>query len=183
VRWTDPRLTVQDGNKEMARSGIEQLLYMIDLAFEGDPSVGCDRNWHSLVVNLESVQDQEWHWVPQGAKRSIFDIVQHVGACKYVYESHAFGDGSMHWDKPGSIPNVTADASPVRVLEWLQEGHTRLRNRVTHLEDDAELLLPRRSNWGVEYETRWLINTMIQHDLYHAGEINHIRALAQGNDA
>ena len=32
-------------------------------------------------------------------------------------------------------------------------------------------------------ETRWLISAMIEHDLYHSGEINHVRALLQGNDA
>jgi len=31
-------------------------------------------------------------------------------------------------------------------------------------------------------ETRWLIGVMIEHDLYHAGEINHLRALRHGND-
>jgi hypothetical protein len=31
-------------------------------------------------------------------------------------------------------------------------------------------------------ETRRVIELMIQHPLYHIGEINHIRALLQGND-
>jgi hypothetical protein len=31
--------------------------------------------------------------------------------------------------------------------------------------------------------TRWSsVVTMIQHDLYHAGEINHLRSLNQGTD-
>ena len=29
---------------------------------------------------------------------------------------------------------------------------------------------------------RWIISVMIEHDVYHAGEINHLRALMQGND-
>ena len=45
------------------------------------------------------------------------------------------------------------------------------------------MLALRKANWGSEYETRWLMATIIEHDLYHAGEINHIRALAQGDDA
>ena len=32
-------------------------------------------------------------------------------------------------------------------------------------------------------ETRWIISVMITHDLYHAGEINHIRCLSQRDDA
>ena len=35
---------------------------------------------------------------------------------------------------------------------------------------------------GEKYEARRLIEIQIQHSLYHVGEINHIRALLQGND-
>jgi hypothetical protein len=31
-------------------------------------------------------------------------------------------------------------------------------------------------------ETRWIIKSMIERDLYHAGEINRMRALRQRND-
>lgn len=48
--------------------------------------------------------------------------------------------------------------------------------------DDGELLRPRRTNWGELKETRWIIGVMIAHDLYHAGEINHLRSLRQGDD-
>jgi len=67
------------------------------------------------------------------------------------------------------------------VVEWLREGHRRLREHVEALDDD-ELSKPRRVNWGEMRETRWIIANMIRHDDYHAGEINHIRAVSQGND-
>ena len=47
---------------------------------------------------------------------------------------------------------------------------------------DAELLRRRKTNWGELAETRWIVSVMIEHDLYHAGEINHIRALRQLDD-
>jgi hypothetical protein len=68
------------------------------------------------------------------------------------------------------------------VVAWLREGQRMLRGSVAALQSDDELLMMRRSNWGQEYETRWLISVMIEHDLYHAGEINHIRAMRQGDD-
>ena len=64
----------------------------------------------------------------------------------------------------------------------MREGQRRLRDDIAALADDADLLQHRRANWGETYETRWLISVMIEHDLYHAGEINHIRALRQRND-
>ena len=87
----------------------------------------------------------------------------------------------MSWDVPGSIPAVDF-TNRDEVVAWLTEGHHRLRNSVAALEDDAELLELRPSYWGEPRAIRWQINTMIQHDLYHAGEINHIRALHQEND-
>ena len=61
------------------------------------------------------------------------------------------------------------------------EGQRRLREHLAALNDD-DLLKLRRANWGEMKETRWLIKTLIEHDVYHAGEINHLRALAQQND-
>lgn len=37
-------------------------------------------------------------------------------------------------------------------------------------------------NWGGELPTRRIIEIMIAHDFYHAGEINHLRALLQDDD-
>jgi DinB superfamily len=160
----------------MGRAAIEQLLYLMDEAFDG---AGHE---HSLLANVRSVKDDHWHWVPPGGSRPIFEIVYHVGICKYVYDNHAFGDGSMRWDKPRSLPGIRREASRDEVVAWVREGQRLLRGSVETLGSDEELLRLRRSNWGQKYETRWLISVMIEHDLYHAGEINHIRALLTGDD-
>ena len=56
------------------------------------------------------------------------------------------------------------------------------REHVAALTDDQDLLAPRRSPHGPERQTRWVVTTMIEHELYHAGEINHVRLLFHGND-
>jgi hypothetical protein len=159
-----------------SRAAIEQLLYLMDEAFDAEG------HEHSLLANIRSLEEEDWQWVPPGGGRHTLAIVVHVGQCKYVYDNHAFGDGSMRWDRPATLPGIREDATVEEVITWLREGQRVLRQSVTALESDEELLMPRRSNWGQEYETRWLISVMIEHDLYHAGEINHIRALRQGND-
>jgi hypothetical protein len=159
----------------MTRSGVEQMLYLMDSAFDG-------KDWHSVLTNLSSVAYEDWSWSPPGGRRTIASLVGELGTCKYVYDSQAFGDGSMHWNKLGSVPAAAADATLSEVLEWLRHAHQRLRDHVAALEDDSELLRPRLGPSGKQHETRWIINTMVQHDLYHAGEINHLRALRQGND-
>ena len=172
----------------MSRTAVEQLLHLMDRAFtdvtgftsvtygESPADVG-----HSLLVNLRSVGEDEWDWHPPGGHRSIFDIVRHVGECYYVYDNHALGDGTMNWDQPGTVPTVENETSTRAVLDWLREGHHRFRDHVAALTDE-DLARPGRVNWHEMKDLQWIIALMIEHDLYHAGEINHIRALRQGND-
>ncbi len=165
----------------MNRSAIEHCLYLMDQAFEGDPAQP-GRSWHGFLVNLRSVPFEDWRWAPVGGHRTVFQFVEEVGGCKYVYESQAFGDRSMHWNKPGSVPPFDAEGPVESIIDWVREGHRRMRDAVAALQDDSELLRPRLSPQGEMQETRWIIKTTIEHDLYHAGEINHLRALRQGND-
>ena len=136
----------------MTRAAVDQLLYLMDEAFDA-PGHG-----HSLLANIRSVRAEDWHWVPPGGNRPIFEIAYHVGVCKYVYDNHAFGDGSMRWDRPLSLPRIRPEASIDEVVAWLREGQRMLRASVDSLQSDEELLKLRSSNWGQMYETRWLIS-------------------------
>ena len=165
----------------MSRDTIEHLLFLMDNAFEGVGEARTD-GYHSLLTNLGSVADDDWQWVPPDGKRSIAAIVGHVGWAKYMYDNHSFGDAAMTFESVPQIGSGDPPPTPVEMLDWLKEGHRRLRASVAELTDDR-LLEPSRTNWGEMKDIRWIIATMIEHDLYHAGEINHIRALHQKNDA
>jgi len=118
--------------------------------------------------------------VPPGGRRSIREIVYHVAGAKLMYENHAFGEADLTWDDAAAAGadrvSTIADA-----VAWLQEGQAQLRESVAGLDDD-ELTSPRHAPSGKLKETRWLIAVTIEHDLYHSGEINHIRCLHQGDD-
>jgi hypothetical protein len=157
----------------MSGALVDQLLYLLDDGFEGG-------EWHSLLGNLRQVTAQDWAWVPPGGHRSIQAIVGHVGACKWMYENHAFGDGALTWDDR-LVAGADALAATEPAIAWLRSSQARLRTSIARL-DDSELERPRRTNWGALEETRWIVTAMIQHDLYHAGEINHLRSLRQRND-
>ena len=99
-----------------------------------------------------------------------------------MYPNHSFGDASMTHE---TVPKASAGhgaPTMAEMIDWLKDAQTRLRASVAELTDDR-LLEPSRTNWGEMKDLRWIIATMIEHDLYHAGEINHIRALHQKNDA
>ncbi|HEX5166897.1 MAG TPA: DinB family protein [Thermomicrobiales bacterium] len=152
---------------------VDQLLYLLDEAFTGN-------DWHSLLGNLRDITDDEWCWTPPRGSRSLRDMVEHIGSCKIMYEDYAFGDASLGWEDPVVTGGVALE-SVATALAWLREAHERLRYRVSRL-DDVDLDQRRLTNWGEQRETRWIIAVMIQHDLYHAGEINHLRALYRGDD-
>jgi DinB superfamily len=165
----------------MGRAAVEQLVYIMDSAFDSDEEC--------LMANLRSVPDGAWRWIPPGANRSIAAIVGHVAACKWMYDNHAFGEGRMSWNDPAAALGCSIDetqsgpemVSRQEITDWLVEGHQRLRQNVSALTDN-ELLQPRHSPDGIVRETRWIVANMARHDAYHAGEINHLRALMEGKD-
>ena len=158
------------------RTAIDTLAWLIKDAFEGDPT-------HSLLANIKNIKDEEWTALPPGGGRSIADILEHVGWCKWMYEDYAFGPATMRGDQPPLVPKDGVRARPIpELLTWLADGHEKWLASVRSLADDTELEKERLTNWGERMPTRVIIRIMIAHDLYHAGEINHLRALINGTD-
>lgn len=166
----------QSGNHLSYRQTIDTLCWLIEDAFVGDLS-------DSFMNNLANVREQNWTALLPGGGRSIADILEHVGWCKWMYEDYAFGSASMRGDQPPLIPAGGARSRPHdELLVWLKEGHYKWLASVRALPDDTELERDRLTNWGEWMKTRTIIRIMIGHDYYHAGEINHLRSLLQGND-
>jgi hypothetical protein len=165
----------------MKNEQVRLLLYLLDEAF-GNWESEETRERQSFLANLKTVSEKSWWWVPQGGERSIYDITLHVGSCKYMYDNHAFGDGKLSWDNPVLAPWRNTKPELDEVVRWLEQGHNLLKKHISELED-VELVKFRKTNWGEIKETRWIIKVMIEHDLYHAGEVNHIRSIYQKDDS
>jgi uncharacterized damage-inducible protein DinB len=159
-----------------SRVSIDMLCWLIDDAFDGDLS-------QSLLRNLTNLHEPDWETLPSGGGRTIAEILEHVGWCKWMYEDYAFGTASLRGDQPPLIPSSGASSRPLEdLLTWLKEGHYKWLASVRSLQGDTELERDRLTNWGERMKTRTIIGIMIAHDYYHAGEINHLRSLLQGND-
>ena len=158
----------------MARDVLDYVVWEMGQAFD------------TLFHNLKDLHDDDWTWIPPGGARSIAAIVGHLASSKVMYDNHAFGDGSLTWQDPlfgeAQTPEEVDALPPPKLFEWLRESHLRLLRNVDALPDDAELERPRPVNWGGTRETRWIITRLINHDGYHAGEINHLRSIHQQND-
>lgn len=160
----------------MPTSSLSALITLTDDAFERHPLL-------SILANLRDLREEDWTAVPPGGGRSIADILEHVGWSKWMYENYAFGDAAMRGDQPPLIPTNGARSRPrEELVAWMTEGHRRWVESLKALTDDSELDVERMTNWGQPLPTRALIHIVIGHDFYHAGEINHIRALLQGTD-
>ena len=159
----------------MARPRIELLLDLMDRAFSG--------NEHALLDNLATVEAESWTRVTDGGKRSIREITLHVGLFKYMYANHGFLGGDLDYGDEPATPAPERLATVDAAVEWLREAHSYLVRCVGDLSDDRELEALRKAHWGGLVPTFHIIVTMLEHDLYHAGEINRTRALLQDDDA
>jgi uncharacterized damage-inducible protein DinB len=163
------------GNTQ-SRKEIDTLCGLIEEAFEGDSS-------HSLMRNLINLREADWTALPPGGGRTIADILEHVGWCKWMYEDYAFGSASLRGDVPPLVPDNGIWARPAdELIQWIKAGQIKWLSSVRALPQDGELEQERLTNWGERMKTRTIIRIMIGHDFYHAGEINHLRSLLQGND-
>ena len=139
-------------------TAIDELVYVLHEAFSG-AGIEESNEGQSFMQNLLSVEGSMWRTVPDGGVRTIESIALHIGSCKVMYDEYAFGPGHLSWDV-----------------------HGRFVEHVRALGDD-DLAAPRLTNWGELRQTRWLISTIAQHDVYHAGEVNHLRSILAATDA
>jgi hypothetical protein len=145
----------------------------------------------TLFHNLKDLHPDDWTWVPPGGARSIAAIVGHLASSKIMNDNHAFGDGSLMWEDDAAWaklvggPNPMAQdrgLSPEQLVQWLRDSHLKLLRNVDALAGDEDLRARRPVSWGGTRETRWIITRLINHDGFHAGEINHLRSIHQQND-
>lgn len=85
----------------------------------------------------------------------------------------------MTWEHPLAAPSQARTIE--EALPWIREGHRLFVEGVASLSDE-DLGTVRAVHWGEAYPLSFAVNTIVQHDLFHAGEINYLRALMQGND-
>ena len=161
-----------------SKSAITELITLFDHILE-EHGFGWD-HWHSLLWNLHNVRPEDWDQAPEGGGRTIRQLVLHLGDGYLGYHSSVFDDGSRQWGNR-VVDGIEPGETPEEVERWLRLAHGKLRASIANL-TDAQLSEVRKAPWGDEYEIRRLIELQIQTSFYHIGEINHIRALLQGND-
>ena len=137
------------------------------------------KSWHgtNLRGSIRRVDARQAVWRPAAGRKCIAEIVVHAAYWKYTVRRKLRGE------KRGSFPlkgsNWFALPQPFGEAEWraciglLEEQHRELRAAVA---DQLGL----RGKGGLDEKTAHLTRGIAMHDIYHAGQIQTLRALQRG---
>jgi hypothetical protein len=144
----------------------------------------CGSKYHSFLGSLRGVSEEEARWTPSHYKSfphmtgSILSLAFHAGGDKSVLISHAFGDGSITWEKvQARFEAMGGNLEAARQLA--KEGHMRVLHTLAGLQEE-DLDVQRPYYGGKMLTTCQIFCILAEHDLYHAGQINYVRCLLAG---
>lgn len=149
-------------------SAVDQLADLLDRSFHGGP-------WHGPAVAevLDGVDADRAAARPIPEAHSIWEIVHHLTAWNEVPLQRIDGErvGEIADEVDWAPVESTDEEAWRQAVAGLEEAHRRLHIRLTDLtEEDLE-----RPVAGSEPTVRGLINGVLQHNAYHAGQIMLLR--------
>ncbi len=151
---------------------ISLLLRLLDEAYER-------RAWHgpNLRGSLRGLSAREAAWRPSPRRHNVWELLLHAAYWKYAVRRMLTGGkrGSFplsgsNWIEPPAPPTAKAWKAHRALLD---SEHRRLRGTVAGL-TPAELA---RRPRGSKYDVEKMILGVASHDLYHAGQIQLLKAL------
>ena len=145
-------------------SEIQRIQDQLRRAFEGEA-------WHgpSLMELLEGVDAARAAARPLPRAHSIWEIVLHIAACEDEARRRMEGEAVDLSSEEQAWPPVhdSSEAAWREAIAVLTRGQEALRRSIAKLGDSD---LGARAA-GKDYDIYVLLHGVIQHDLYHAGQI------------
>lgn len=145
-------------------SEIKRIKSQLRRAYEGQA-------WHgpSLKELLSDVTAEQAARRPVESAHSIWELVLHINAWERIVRLRLTNPPAVEPSEEENFPPVqeTSEAAWAETLTRLEEGNRALRDAITEL-DQSRLaeIVP-----GTEYSVYFMLHGVIQHDLYHAGQI------------
>jgi uncharacterized damage-inducible protein DinB len=145
-------------------SEVGRIWDLLQRAHEGDA-------WHgpSLRELLADVNAERAAARPLPGAHTIWELVDHIASWEDVVRRRLEGEHIEEIPTPASFPTpASLDAAAWREsVQRLESGHRRLRQTISALGDQAlSATAP-----GRDYPTYVMLYGVLQHDLYHAGQI------------
>jgi uncharacterized damage-inducible protein DinB len=143
---------------------IKRILDQMDRAFAGEA-------WHgpSLMQLLEGIAADDAAAHPIRDAHSIWELVNHIAAWNTIVQHRAAGEAVVDVTTEKDWPPLfeVSEVEWTRALEDMKASRARLRGVVERLrEEQLDQKAP-----GEEYSIYFMLHGLIQHDLYHAGQI------------
>jgi uncharacterized damage-inducible protein DinB len=146
---------------------VDRIRDQLRRAFQGEA-------WHgpSLMELISDIDAARAAAKPLPRAHSIWEIVLHVAAWEDAVRRRIEGEAvELSGEKDWPPVRDPGSAAWKATLDGLKQGHEALDRTVSRL-DDAKLLGPVP---GRDYTVYFLLHGVIQHDLYHAGQIAVLR--------
>ena len=142
---------------------IERILSLLQSTFSGDA-------WHgdSVMKIVDGITAEQAAARPIAGGHSIWELVQHVVVWKDVVRRRLNRETVQptpeeDWPRVGA----TDAAAWTKLVETLKSAHAALERKVSEVTDDRlDEIVPAKP-----YNVYAMLHGIIQHDLYHAGQI------------
>jgi len=145
-------------------SEVERIVDQLRRAFEGNA-------WHGLALweILTDVTSQQAFAKPLTGAHSIWEIVNHITVWEAVVRRRIKGEviGGLSPDQDWPAVRDSSEAAWQQALTKLERVNHELRDTISAMADARlkEIVL------GQTYSFYYMLHGVIQHDLYHAGQI------------
>jgi uncharacterized damage-inducible protein DinB len=150
---------------------IKRIVKAIEANIYGKPWFG-----NNLISQLNGIDACKATFIPSRLNHSIAEILMHMMAWrKFVIEKIKGNEAYEVWETDldwVAIPNLSEEAWQ-NLLTQLSENQATLINIIS--EKASEILDDKVD--GRNYNFRLLLNGIVQHDIYHIGQISIIRKL------
>jgi hypothetical protein len=162
------------GWSNMPTSSVDLLLRLIDQGYD-------HKAWHgpNLRGSIRGVEPPMAAWRPGAGRRCIWEIVVHAAYWKYTVRRRLLGEKRGSFALKGSNwfprPVTVSDQSWEEDVALLGQTHRSMRAAVAALSPADLEVTPA----GSKVSNLDLIAGIAAHDVYHAGQIQLLKRLAQ----
>ena len=142
---------------------IERISGMLRSSFSGDA-------WHGdpLMKIVDGITAEQAARKPIPGAHSIFELVQHIAVWEDVIRRRLNSETVLPTPEEDWPPvRATDTAAWKKLVEKLKSNHAALERTVAEMSDERlEEIVPAKN-----YNVYVMLHGIIQHDLYHAGQI------------
>lgn len=144
-------------------SEVARILDQLDRGFAGEA-------WHGPALQelLDGVSAEDASKHPVSGAHSVWELVNHIAAWNLIVRHRVAGESvevtpEMDWPPVWEISEVAW----TRALDHVKESRDLLRGTIQQLRDEQL----NQQVLGEKYSIYVMLHGLVQHDLYHAGQI------------